>query len=183
MAITKDKPQDNKEVDVSTFLSDLNSAINNRSSSNEEQKTIINRFIYSIGSASFLLEQDLKVENISPKKINLVPHSLDWYEGIISIRGTIMPVINLYKFLVDKIDLKKTKKGKTHYLLLDHKDHKPVVITIDKLPEVIDLQECTYKKASTTSPDWFIETLEKDDKRIIKVNHKKLLDQLVSLQN
>lgn len=183
MAITKDKPQENKEVDISTFLSNLNSAINNRSSSNEEQKTIINRFIYSIGSASFLLEQDLKVENVSPKKVNLVPHSPDWYEGIISIRGTIMPVIDLYKFFVDKIDLKKTKKGKTHYLLLEHKDHKPVVISIDKLPEVIDLEDYTLRKASTTTPDWLIGTLEKDNKHIIKVNHKKLLDQLASLQN
>jgi len=183
MAITKDKPQEKKEVDVSTFLSDLNSAINNRSSANEEQKTIINRFIYSIGSASFLLEQDLKVENISPKKVNLVPHSMDWFEGIISIRGTIMPVINLYKFLDDKIDLKKATKDQTHYLLLDHRDHKPVVFLIDKLPEVLDLEEYTHKKAPTNAPDWFIETLEKDNKHIIKVNHKKLLDQLISLQN
>lgn len=178
MAITKDKPFI-KEEDASTFLSDLNSAIKNRSSSSEEQKTIVNRFVYSIDSASFLLEPDLKVENISPKTINHVPHSEIWYEGIISIRGTIMPVINLSRFMNGKIDLGNSQKTKKHFLLLDHKEHNPVVILIDKLPEVVDIEEYSTLQAPASTPSWHIETLEKDNKKILKLDHKKLLNQLI----
>lgn len=169
--------------DVTSFLSNLNSAIDSRASSNRTQESTVNRFYYSVGSVNFLLERNLKVENISPSTINRVPQLQAWYEGIISVRGTIMPVINMHKFLKGQIDLEETKSNddEAHFLMLDHAGHTPIVLLIDKLPATVNIKMYKKKNAPKNSPEWFEHTLENDDNIIINVNHNNLLEQLVNL--
>ena len=181
MAIAKEKAEKNKKgSDVSTFLSDLNSAIDYRSSTHEDQKHSTHRFCYTIGKQLFLLEKDLKVENIAVKAINHVPNIKEYFEGIISVRGTITPVINLHKFLADKMDIGHTKGTNSHFLLINHKGHKPVVILIDKLPEAINIEAYTSERCTEKMPGWISGILRKENKYINKISHKILLDQLTS---
>ena len=168
-----------KSSDVSTFLSNLNSAIDSRASSTDAQENTINRFYYSIGSLNFLLEQKLKVENISPNSISKVPHTQTWYKGIISIRGTIMPVISMHEFLKNRIDYKETNTNKeSHLISINHAEFTPIALLIDKLPETVDITTYKTKKAPENSPRWFENTLEKENNLIINVNHKSLLEQI-----
>jgi len=173
--------------DVTSFLSNLNSTIDSRASSNEVQESVVNRFYYSVGSVKFLIEQNLKVENISPSTINKVPHLQTWYEGIISVRGTIMPVIHLHKFLNEQIDFKEVNNNyennnDVHFLMLDHADHTPIVLLIDELPATVNIKKYKKKNAPNNSPDWFEHTLENNNDKMINVNHSKLLKQLANLQ-
>ena len=174
-----EKETTKKSTDVSTFLSNLNSAIDSRASSIDVQSNAVNRFYYSIGTLNFLLEQELKVENISLGSINKVPHAQAWYEGIISVRGTIMPVISIHKFLKGQINYEETKSNKeSHLIILDHAELTPVALLIDKLPETVDIATYKTKKAPENSPRWFEHTLEKENNLIINVNHKSLLEQI-----
>ncbi len=186
------KNQSNKTDDVSTFLSDLNTAIDSRSSSRRGHRNAINRFYYSVGTTNILLEQHLNVENISKRTINKVPHCKEWHEGIISIRGTIVPVINIKKFLQDKatIEVKHrdkennedTKNNTEQFLLMTHTQHPPIVFLIDKLPKMINIKDYTRERKPKKTPSWHTKQLISDNLTIVEADHNKLLKQIIKEQ-
>ncbi len=59
-----------------------------------------NRFLVArVGAKDYLLNIDLIQEIIIPPKITYVPNSPKYIQGVINLRGTILPVINLKKML------------------------------------------------------------------------------------
>ena len=183
MPTAENKQTKKDNIDVSTFLSDLNSAINFRSSRSRNRNTT-KRFYYTCGSTNILLEKNLSVENISKRSINKIPHCQEWHEGIISVRGTIVPVINMAKFLEDTVNTKeKQGKKETQFLLINHDEHQPIVLQIDELPTMTNIKNYSTKKAPSKSPNWYQSKLIDDDTHtIIKVDHNKLLNLIIQEQ-
>ncbi len=183
----KESSKEKNNSDVSTFLSDLNSAIDFRSSSRRSRRDSINRFYYTVGSANFLLEQNLDAENITKREINKIPHCKEWHEGIISVRGTIMPVINMETFLKDKIDIgseekeKKKHISKKNFLLVNHDEYPSVVLLVDELPRMVNIKDYSTQKVPNSPPDWIKSNLEGNN-TIIEVDHSKLLNQIIKEQ-
>jgi len=176
-----------KQSDASkSYTSLLNSAID--STKNKKVKNRINRFFYSVGEYNFLFEENLKVENIPLTTINKVPHVAEWCSGIISVRGVIMPVVNMHHILKNQTKLKTTSKGKAknissdkmHLMMIEHEHHAPLVLQIDKLPESVDIEDYTYSKPTKTMPNWFERTWKNSTNKLFEVNHNELFNQIQS---
>ena len=66
-------------------------------SEGEQQSTP--QFYYTIAGCNILLEPGMKTEIIEKQVIFPIPHSPPWCQGMISLRGKLIPVANLHKLL------------------------------------------------------------------------------------
>jgi chemotaxis signal transduction protein len=137
------------------------------------------RFFYTVGLFNFLLEENIKVENLYEFTINDVPYTPEWCSGVTSIRGNIMPVVNMHIFLkTGKYADSQNKK----LMMLEHKNHAPIVFEIDKLPEVISTDHYTNAPVPKKSPMWLKKVLKNENNIIYEINHSELLRQLKNSQ-
>lgn len=158
----------------SSYSAILNSSVD--STKRKKFSDSSNRFYYTIGSHNFLFEKNLKVENLAPAIINKVPHTPDWCTGIISIRGVIMPVVNMHTLLNNALKLEKKYKqtNKPYLLMVEHENHAPVILQIDKLPEIINIKDYTYSRSANNSPNWQGKTWKNSTNKLFEIDHDKL---------
>ena len=161
------------DFETLSFSTDLKSEIDSRSTRRAKNK--ITRFIYSVGNYNFLLEQDIKVENLSNLAINIIPHVPEWCIGIVNVRGNIMPIVDMHVFLKTN---KKNKQTNAKIIMVEHKNHAPIIFQVDRLPEMIFLDDYTHSKAPESSPSWLISSLKNKAKTIYEINHAELMAQL-----
>ncbi len=162
---------------TSSFSTDLKSEIDTRVSEETDENKKTGQFFYSIGTYNLLLEQGIKVENLSNIMINEVPHSPDWCKGITNIRGIIMPIVNMHSFLqTTKKKAVSTKNQKL--LMLEHKNHSPIIFQIDHLPELVFIEDYSAVKTSKKTPDWLTESMSNGKTTIHITNHDTLFEQL-----
>ena len=131
-----------------------------------------NQFYYSVGTYNILLEQDTKVENLTDIKINKIPHTPEWCSGITNVRGVIMPVVNMRRFLNIK------EETNSHMIMLEHHQYKPIIFLIDHLPNSIQTDDCVIDEATAEMPKWVLKTLKNGSDTIYEVDHSKILDEL-----
>jgi len=166
----------------SSYTSILNSALNSKK--RKIYNDASNRFFYSVGDLNFLFETDLKVENLPEIKINRVPHAPVWCAGIISVRGVIIPVINMHALLNDELKKQKNKNKqnrKPYLLMVEHNNHAPVILQIDKLPEIININDYTYSKPANNSPNWLGKIWKSSTNKLFEMNHDILLNTIKAL--
>ena len=184
---TLDKKRAVKEDELS-FSATLQKAIDLSSSSSKTVDDTQNdkRFYYSMGANNFLIEQDLKAETLNEMPVNQIPFSPDWYMGLVSIRGVIMPVIDMNDFVNSQTMTKANKKvsdthNDSYFLKLEHNDHSPIVIKIDGLPKQISISTMKKRKAAKTKPAWMIHTMKHETSSITEVDHQELLNKIKEL--
>ncbi len=161
----------------SSYTSILNSALNSKK--RKRYNDANNRFFYSVGDINFLFETDLKVENLSGITINKVPHAPEWCSGIISIRGVIIPVVNMHTLLKDELKKLKNKNKpnkKPFLLMVEHNNHAPIILQIDKLPEIINIKDYTYSRSANNSPNWQGKTWKNSTNKLFEINHDMLFN-------
>ncbi len=157
-----------KASDTSTFTSSIYSKIN---SSNAQNNETVKRFYYSVGQFNILIEQDLKVENLSDLSINKVPNMPAWCIGIISVRGEIMPVINMHDFF----NTEKQDTAKDNFIMLEHKNYAPIVFLTDGLPTTINFNKYKKRKQLENTPSWLKNHLSNGDVSVFEADHNLLL--------
>ncbi len=172
------------KIDEPSFSSTLKTAIDLSASIKKEDDNSAKRYFYTIGSYNFLLENDLKAETLSNENINSVPYLPEWHSGIISIRGIIMPVIDILGFVSQQTNKKEqgSRKSKSHLLKLEHKDHPPIVFKVDKLPELIDIKNSKKTKVTKKSPTWMQHYIKHGSTKVHQINHKELLNEIITAQ-
>jgi len=95
------------------------------------------RYGYTISNMNFLVPEDTVSEIIQDTNIFDLPNSPPWIEGLINLRGNIIPVMNLDKFLKSFNNNKATK-----ILVLNNSDEKKsIAIIINELPVSLELNE------------------------------------------
>ncbi len=163
-----------------SYHSALSSAINSKRKTRLSNST--NRFFYSVDTYNFLFEESLKVENLSVTAINKVPHTPNWCTGIISVRGVIMPVVDMRVVLKNEIQHKAKSKSpkKPHLLMVEHKNHAPIIIQIDKLPEIVNIKDYTYSEATKSAPSWQGKTWENSTNKLFEIDHDILFNKIRS---
>ncbi|MEE9445790.1 MAG: chemotaxis protein CheW [Cocleimonas sp.] len=155
---------------TTSFTSSLNSKIG----SIENQENIITRrFYYTVGQFNILIEKDLKAENLQTLTINTVPNAPTWCSGIVSVRGIIMPVVNMHIFL----NTKELATNKSNFIILEHKDYSPIIFQTDDLPTAINLDQFMHEKCPENTPQWVENHLSNGKTSIFEANHKHLLQQ------
>ncbi len=173
--------ESNKTEASSSYTSVLNSAIN--STKRRSINNSSNRFFYTVGNNNFLFEKELKVENLPSTIINKVPHTPKWCKGIISVRGVIMPVMDMRTLVNNeqknkpKEDVQKRKR-KTYLLMIEHKNHAAIILQIDKLPEMVNIKDYTYSRSANNSPNWQGKTWKNSSNKLFEVDHDKLFNSI-----
>lgn len=133
------------------------------------------RFYYTVADHHILLEAGIKTEIIEQRDIFPIPHSPSWCQGMISLRGKLIPVANLHT-LFDN-----AKTSKSHWLLVLEKAPFPqLAIRIDQLPQQqIINNERSKSIDNQTLPSWFEASVSLDEQTLYEANHSKLFEQLI----
>ena len=95
------------------------------------------RYGYNISDMNFLVPEKMVSEVIQSPNIFNLPNSSSWIEGLINVRGNIVPVMNIGK-LLQEITPHKTNV----ILILISKDNEPSIgIMINDLPVSLEVNE------------------------------------------
>ena len=141
----------------------------------ENEKTGISRFYYSIADHNILLEIGIKTEIIEQQDTFPLPHAPAWCHGMISLRGKLIPVVNMHKVF------NLSDESQSSWLLVLEKEPYPqLAIRIDKLPMQQQLQDESGKPLSDkTLPSWISSEISIDDKLLYEANHTEFFEQLI----
>ena len=142
-------------------------------SEGEQQSTP--QFYYTIAGCNILLEPGMKTEIIEKQVIFPIPHSPPWCQGMISLRGKLIPVANLHKLL------NSSDQRKSNWLLVLEKDPYPqLAIRIDKLPmqQLLD-NEPRNAIDLAQYPSWLQASISVDNKVLYEADHTILFKQLI----
>ena len=135
----------------------------------------ISKFYYSVGDYNILLEPGIKTEIIEKKDVFPIPHSPLWCQGMISLRGKLIPVVGLHKLLDD------TKASNSNWLLVMEKETYPqLALRIDQLPKQQSFQDQPAESIDGDQlPSWFKAVIAIDGKKIYEADHTEFFDQLI----
>lgn len=94
------------------------------------------RYGYRISNMNFLVPEKTVSEVIQNQNIFSLPNSPFWIEGLINIRGNIIPVMNIDKLLKNKVE------NYTSILVLNKTEtHSTIAIMISELPVSLEHNE------------------------------------------
>ena len=151
---------------------------NDKSESNSQ-------YYYSAGDFHFILEPGFRPETLALSELNKVPFLPEWHDGIVSIHGLIIPVIDFFKFVESQkinSNIDNSSNNKSYLLKLEHKDFQPIVIKLNAIPKMLDCKDLKNIKNNDESTNWINNYLEYGTIRVAVINHQKLFDQLIQKQ-
>jgi twitching motility protein PilI len=98
---------------------------------------------FRVGTLGFLLDADIFCEIVDQSKVSPLPNVQPWLNGVLNLRGDIVPVIDLHILLEEK-----TSPSKNRHLLAVDRGKKTVAFWIDGYPQMLN----TVLKPATTQP-------------------------------
>lgn len=114
------------------------------------------------------------VDNIvRMQKITRVPKSQDYFNGVINLRGEIVPVMSIRK----RFNLEKdTFADKTRIIILKPEQQEPIGVIVDMVKEVVNLDSDHIDKMA-------IDTKDERSKYISGIGKNEANDTLISILN
>lgn len=100
------------------------------------QKDEIQVVVFKLGQEEFTLPIDKVQEIIMPQKTTHLPNSPSFVEGVINLRGHIIPVIDGRK----KFSIKFTANSADCRIIVVEQDHGTIGLIVDAVAEVIHLK-------------------------------------------
>lgn len=142
-------------------------------------------FCYQLGVANILINHEIEVEILTTSITYQIPHSPQWYRGMTSLRGDILPVVNMHFLLgiKQKHNDKEQNQNATKQTLLKlkHPDFPALVIMIDGLPYQTDISELSTHRMSNTLtayPSWVKSSAEYNNKLYLFADYTHLFSAL-----
>lgn len=135
----------------------------------------VSSFYYQVAGFNILLEPEIKTEIVEKRDIFPIPHAPQWCQGMISLRGKLIPVANLHKLL------NNSDAGKSQWLLvLEIAPYPQLAILIDQLPmqQVLNNEPQELIK-NETIPGWLESSVSINNKTLYQANHTELFGQLI----
>lgn len=143
--------------------------------SDVEESTAITLFSYTIDRFNILLERDLKTEIIGQQAIFPIPHAPEWCSGMISLRGKLIPVLNLHRLLADN-----APRADKWLLVVESSPLPQIAISIDSLPSQRQIKPDDFTAVDNDSlPRWLIQQCVISGKTFYRANHHELFEQLI----
>jgi purine-binding chemotaxis protein CheW len=118
--------------------------------------------LFRLGKEIFGISITQVKEIILFKEVTKLPTAPAYIEGIISLRGKIIPVVNLAM----KLEMPESKAGEKKALIIET-DSKDVGILVDDVTEVIRLQDSAIELPPVTSRNNYIRGIGKADDRLL----------------
>ncbi|MCK5719710.1 MAG: chemotaxis protein CheW [Thiomargarita sp.] len=101
-----------------------------------EETSYTRRLGFYIGSVGLLIAYQAKSELVEVTQICKIPFTANWLQGLINLRGNLVPVFDLHELL----QLEKMKTKKTTLLILGQGDTAGAIL-IEELPVHISFTE------------------------------------------
>jgi chemotaxis signal transduction protein len=139
----------------------------------------ITQYSYSVAELEILLESTVNTEIVEQRDIFPIPHAPQWCHGMVSLRGKLIPVVNIHRMLGYTLE-----DTSSHWLLIiEANSLPPVAIRIDKLPVQHKIKPDELQVASVEAlPFWITRSTVQNGKRLYEANHTELF-QLLTVQN
>lgn len=112
----------------------------------KDSTRIFSRYGYKITNMNFLVPENIISKVIKDPNIYKLPNSPSWIEGLINVRGNIIPVMNINNLV------KKTSSEKyNHVLVISESGNKPAIaIMISDIP--VSLEHNDNKASASNYP-------------------------------
>lgn len=138
----------------------------------------LSQFYYSIDEYEILLEPTAKTEIVEQRTIYPIPHAPEWCQGMVSLRGKLIPIVNIHHLLG------RSLKDKSHWLLIIETGDLPAAaVRIDKLPSQHQIQVDAFQTMTgDTMPFWIKRFAEIEEKPVYEADHTVLFQSLI-MQN
>ena len=143
--------------------------------SNPIESQSISSFYYSVAEYNILLESGIKTEIIEKKEAFPIPHAPKWCDGMISLRGKLIPVVNLHTLL------NTSKQNHSHWLLvLEIAPYPQLALRIDQLPKQQSFHDQQSESlASSKLPSWLNGVFHIDGNKLYEADHTVFFEQLI----
>lgn len=112
----------------------------------DEEKELNLRYGFRLGKVNFLINEATMCEVVKKPIIYSIPNTPAWIQGLINLRGILVPVLDIKK----KIEQDDHDKKDDTLLVID-KGERAFATFIDTLPNSINLDEDNF--IETTVPD------------------------------
>lgn len=139
------------------------------------------RYGYKIAEMNFLIPEGIDSEVIQNPTIFNLPNSPSWIAGLINIRGSIIPVMDLDKFLS-----KNATKKYSNILVLNKADKKSTIsIMVNDLPVSLECNDstATAKSYPELLLDFIADGFSQKNNDWIEFNPQKLFEKLAGKVN
>ncbi|PID46189.1 MAG: hypothetical protein CSB47_05635 [Proteobacteria bacterium] len=134
------------------------------------------QFAYSAAGFNILLEPSIKTEIIEQRSVFPIPHAPEWCRGMISLRGKLIPVIDIHRLLG------RTITDQPHWLLIiETTGLPPAAIHIDQLP--VQQQIVAEELRPITEDDmpfWIKRVIDIAEQPVYEANHTELFNLLIA---
>ncbi len=127
------------------------------------------RYGFRLGEINFLVNEFSMSEVVKKPIIYSIPNTPSWIQGLINLRGILVPVFDIKKHIKQKSD----KKSNDILLVID-KGERAFATFIDRLPDSIDMDNENVKEISM--PDNMPEILKKHITKTYKVQNDTWLE-------
>lgn len=95
-----------------------------------------NFFGFRVGNLGFLVPIDVFCEMLDKYQVNRLPNVPPWFNGLINLRGNLVPVFDIRQILNDIEQLPSVKKRR---LFVIGRGEKAIALWIDSYPEILDI--------------------------------------------
>ncbi|QTA92617.1 chemotaxis protein CheW [Desulfonema magnum] len=121
----------------------MDQAYLNQRAEPSEKDQVMQLVGFVIGKEQFGVDILSVQEIIRSASITAVPNSPDFIEGVINLRGSIIPVIDLRKRL--NLPLKKKEEGSATWILIINVDERVTGFIVDSVTKVLKIQTKTIE--------------------------------------
>ena len=118
--------------------------------------------VFCLGNDEYAVAISQVKEIIQYKGATKVPNVPEYMEGIINLRGKVIPVIDLAL----RLDLAAGKAGGKRVLIIEAAE-KEIGLVVDEVSEVIRLQDDAIEPAPTGIRNSYIRGIGKDENRLL----------------
>jgi len=118
--------------------------------------------LFSLGNEEYAISISQVKEIIQYKDATKLPNTPEYMEGIISLRGKIIPVIDLAR----RLNLAATKLNDKRALIIETAGQ-DIGIVVDEVTEVIRLQDSAIEPSPAATGNGYIRGIGKEGNRLL----------------
>ena len=148
------------------------------SESNIEKEEFI---VFRVGKQEFCIEITMTREIRGWSQSTILPHSPSYVMGVINLRGTILPIVNLAK----RLGLPAEEPSERHVVIVVQVEDKTYGLLVDSVSDILDVEEANLHPVpeldSKAAEDFFNRVIVLDDRIICEILPERIMPDMDDL--
>jgi purine-binding chemotaxis protein CheW len=142
----------------------------------QDQKDVVQMLVFKLASEEYVIDIMRVNEIIRPEKITAVRKAPEYVKGVIELRGTIVPIVDLRR----RLELEPRKGDADPYVIIVTVEGVVVGVEVDQVVEVVRVERSQIK----ASPDltkqegeapFFLGICKQEERLLMLLNIKRLV--------